>query len=866
MKSVVRLFLIAVFALACLGMQAAADRTFNSARFGALPQLRVSGEQGVSAPFAGVSNGFVLVAGGCNFPDVPAAEGGRKVFYSDVYALEAAMPQGGWRKVGQLPDSVAYGVSVSVPDGVAVIGGTNGRQSLATALLLSYSRGKTAVSSLPPLPVGLDNMAGAYGGGYIYVAGGQTDGVAANRAFRLKWPGGSEWERLPDFPGKARLQPVAAVQSGAERQMFYLLGGYSADGTNGGGLCYDPLYNRWKETSDIAVDGKAVALVGASAVNSGTSFIVCIGGVDRDIFNQALKGAAPGYMLHEPAWYRFRTTLLIYNTITDSWSEMEGAPALARAGSGVVDYADGGKHRWLVINGESKPGVRSADATSVSVSYDASFGWLNWLVLIVYLLAMLWLGFYFMHREKNSDDFFTGGGRIPWWAAGMSIFATMLSAITYMSIPAKAYATDWKYYPMQIFILIVAFPVITYFLPFFRRLKISTAYAYLEQRFCYGVRAMASALFIIFMVARMALVLFLPSLAMSAVTGIDIFLCIILMSAITIAYCTMGGMEAVVWGDVVQGFILIGGALLAAVFLVTQTEGGASGFWDIGMANDKFVLFDFSFDFRSATFWVIVLGGLANNLISYTSDQTVIQRYMTTSSEKAASKSIITNGFLSIFVSIIFYTIGTGLYTFFKTHPAAIDVTMQKTDAIFPFFMMSQLPAGLAGLLIAALFAATMSTISSNINSISTAFTMDMYKKWRPQTGDRKTLSVARWTGIVAGLIGTLIAIVMAVADIQSLLDYFNTILGLLTGAIGGLFIMGIFFKRINAATALIGFIAGTLAVFYMNYFTDANFLLFGFISMFVSVAVALMLSLFSRNRKDIKGLTWKTLDKINSK
>ncbi len=865
MKSVVRYILVAVCVLSCLDMQAA-DRTFNSARFGALPQLRVSGEQGVSAPFAGVSNGVVLVAGGCNFPDVPAAEGGRKVFYSDVYAFEAAMPQGGWRKVGQLPDSVAYGVSVSVPDGVAVIGGTNGRQSLATALLLSYSRGKAAVSSLPPLPVGLDNMAGAYGGGYIYVAGGQTDGMAANRAFRLKWPGGSEWERLPDFPGKARLQPVAAVQSGAERQMFYLLGGYSADGTNGGGLCYDPLYNRWRETSDIAVDGKAVALVGASAVNSGTSFIVCIGGVDRDIFNQALKGAAPGYMLHEPAWYRFRTTLLIYNTITDSWSDMEGAPALARAGSGVVDYADGGKHRWLVINGESKPGVRSADATSVSVSYDASFGWLNWLVLIVYLLAMLWLGFYFMHREKNSDDFFTGGGRIPWWAAGMSIFATMLSAITYMSIPAKAYATDWKYYPMQIFILIVAFPVITYFLPFFRRLKISTAYAYLEQRFCYGVRAMASALFIIFMVARMALVLFLPSLAMSAVTGIDIFLCIILMSAITIAYCTMGGMEAVVWGDVVQGFILIGGALLAAVFLVTQTEGGASGFWDIGMANDKFVLFDFSFDFRSATFWVIVLGGLANNLISYTSDQTVIQRYMTTSSEKAASKSIITNGFLSIFVSIIFYTIGTGLYTFFKTHPAAIDVTMQKTDAIFPFFMMSQLPAGLAGLLIAALFAATMSTISSNINSISTAFTMDMYKKWRPQTGDRKTLSVARWTGIVAGLIGTLIAIVMAVADIQSLLDYFNTILGLLTGAIGGLFIMGIFFKRINATTALIGFIAGTLAVFYMNYFTDANFLLFGFISMFVSVAVALVLSLFSRNRKDIKGLTWKTLDKISSK
>ena len=837
-------------------------QTFNTAKFKVLPQLQVNGGQGVSAPFAGISNGYVLVAGGCNFPDVPAAEGGKKVFYSDVYVLRVGSKDG-WRKVGALKDSVAYGVGVTTPEGVVTIGGTNGRQSLSAARLLSFDGNSLAEKDLPALPVALDNMAGAFGGGYIYVAGGQTDGHAANKAFRLKWPEGKAWETLPDFPGYARLQPAAAVQSGAERQMFYLLGGYSDEGCNNDGLVYDPLYSKWTETSGIYNSEEPITLVGATAVNSGASFIIGIGGVNKNIFDQVMRHPDPTYLTHEPAWYQFRTTLLVYNTITDTWSELEGDSALARAGAAVVDYSSMGRHEWLVINGESKPGVRSTDATSVSVDYDASFGWLNWLVLIVYLLAMLWLGFYFMRREKNSDDFFTGGGRIPWWAAGMSIFATMLSAITYMSIPAKAYATDWKYYPMQIFILIVAFPVITYFLPFFRRLKITTAYAYLEQRFCYGVRAMASALFIIFMVARMALVLFLPSLAMSAVTGIDIFVCIILMSVITIAYCTMGGMEAVVWGDVVQGFILIGGALLAAVFLVTQTEGGASGFWDIGMANDKFVLFDFTFDFRSATFWVIVLGGLANNLISYTSDQTVIQRYMTTSSEKAASRSIITNGFLSIFVSIIFYTIGTGLYTFFKTHPASVDITMQKTDAIFPFFMMSQLPAGLAGLLIAALFAATMSTISSNINSISTAFTMDMYKKWRPQITDKKTLSVARWAGIVSGLVGTLIAIVMAVTDIQSLLDYFNTILGLLTGAIGGLFIMGIFFKRINATTSLIGFIAGTLAVFYMNYFTDANFLLFGFISMFVSVVVALVLSLFSHNKKDIKGLTWKTLEDI---
>lgn len=853
------------------------DKSFNSTVFKPLPQLSVGGPEGVSAPYAGTHNGYLLVAGGCNFPTTPAAEGGAKQFYTNIYAL-GMNGSNQWQPVGNIATAAAYGVSVTLPDGIAIIGGTDGKQSLATTTLLTYSprANKVEQSPLPSLPIGLDNMAGAYGGGYIYVAGGQSNGQSLNRAFRLKYPGGNEWEQLPDFPGQQRLQPVATVQNGAVGPQFYLIGGYSADSTATDGLSYDPISGQWSPLAPISVNGRQAALVGASCVNSGSSFIVCLGGVDRDIFNSALariKAQGPNfqqeqhaYMLHPAEWYKFRSTLLIYNTITNSWTEKPGNPALARAGAALVDFTDGGKHQWIVIDGESKPGIRANDVSSVRIDYTANFGWLNWSVLVLYLLAMLWLGWFFMRREKNSNDFFTGGGRIPWWAAGISIFATMLSAITYMSIPAKAYATDWKYYPMQIMILLVAFPVIKYYLPFFRRLNVSTAYAYLEQRFNYGVRAMASSLFIIFMVARMALVLFLPSLAMSAVTGIDIFVCILLMSVITIAYCTMGGMEAVVWGDVVQGIILVGGALLAAVYLVTQTEGGATGYFDLAMANDKFVLFDWSLDYRSATFWVIIVGGIANNLISYTSDQTVIQRYMTTNSEKSASRSIITNGILSILVSIIFYTIGTGLYTFFKTHPDSLDVTMSKTDAIFPFFMMSQLPAGIAGLLIAALFAATMSTISSNINSISTAFTMDMYKKWRPQATDNKTLSVARYSGIIAGVIGTGIAILMAMVNIQSLLDYFNTILGLLTGAIGGLFIMGIFYQRINAACALIGFLCGTAAVFYMNYFTDANFFLFGGVSMLVSVVVALVLSLLWPNKKDIKGLTWKTLPKTDNK
>jgi Na+/proline symporter len=186
---------------------------------------------------------------------------------------------------------------------------------------------------------------------------------------------------------------------------------------------------------------------------------------------------------------------------------------------------------------------------------------------------------------------------------------------------------------------------------------------------------------------------------------------------------------------------------------------------------------------------------------------------------------------------------------------------MQKTDAIFPFFMMSQLPAGVAGLLIAAVFAATMSTISSNINSISTAFTVDIWKKHRPQLSDKATVQTARLTGIVSGLIGMLIAILMATMNIQSLLDYFNTILGLLSGAVGALFIMGIFFPRIGARAAFVGFVAGTLTVFWMNFCTTANFLLFGFTAIVVSTLVALLLSLAWPERRPLKGFTWKTLE-----
>lgn len=835
----------------------------NTLKVSDLPRLSINGQQGVSGAFAGTVGDKILVAGGCNFPDTPAADGGAKVFYRSVHAFDGKQ----WTAVGDMTAQLAYGASVTVDKGVVCIGGTDGTKSSDRVVLLSLNGDKIQTTALPSLPAGLDNFAASLdkASGYIYVAGGQTDGKPSQKMWRLQYPDGQQWETLPDMPGKGRLQPCVVVQNGNIGTNLYVFGGFTpaADAehpetaeTQAAGLCYNIKTGEWTETAPMM--GGAVALVGAQGVPSGSQHILFFGGVDKDIFTKALRSPEADYLRHTPDWYKFRSDILVYNTITNAWSTTAGDERFARAGAQIVTVGN----EWYIINGESMPGVRSAQVTAVKMSTKANFGWLNWTVLILYLLGMIALGYYFMKRESGAEDFFKGGGRIPWWAAGISIYATMLSAITYMAYPAKAFATDWCYYPMLVTILLVSFPVIHYYLPFFRRLNVTTAYEYLERRFNAVTRLMASALFIIFMVARMALVLYLPSLALTAVTGIDIYICIVLMAAITILYCTMGGVEAVVWGDVVQGFILVGGAIFAVIYLVMGTDGGFSGFIDIASADDKFRLFDWSLSYKSATFWVIIIGGMANNLISYTSDQTVIQRYLTTKDEGEARRSIMMNGIMSVFVSIAFFAIGAGLYTFFKTHPADMDITMAKNDIIFPFFMMSQLPAGLAGLLIAAIFAATMSTISSNINSVATAFSVDFYKRFRPSASDRSVLSCARYTCIISGVLGMAIALLMATWNILSLLDFFQEILGLLSSGLGGLFLMGIFFPRIGGKAALAGFVSGVLAVFVTKYCTETSFLLYGAIGMVVSVLVGYLLSFVFSEKQAADGLTWSTLKK----
>lgn len=475
----------------------------------------------------------------------------------------------------------------------------------------------------------------------------------------------------------------------------------------------------------------------------------------------------------------------------------------------------------------------------------------NIAVFFAYLVGMAAMGVYFSRRNKSTDDYFRGGGKLPWWAVSLSIYATMFSSITFLSVPAMVYHSDMRYLPLTFGILLMAPIVVKWYLPFFRRLNLTSAYEYLEVRFNLACRLFASAAFILFMVARSAIVTYLPAVALSAVVGVDVNWAIALVTVVTVFYCTIGGVEAVVWSDFVQSLILIFGTAIMFAFMVFGTDGGISGFISKGLEAGKFRIFDFALDWTQPCFWVVLVGGIVANLASYTSDQCVVQRYMTTKDEVGAAKSIMFNGVLSFLNSFVFFLLGVALYTFIVSHPGFLPESV-KGDAVFPYFIGFGLPPGISGLLLAAVAAATMSTLSSNLNAAASAFTTDFYRRFAPKASDAALLRCGKVCTVTVGLLGGAFALVLANMDIQSIYDQFQRFLGVLTGGLGCLFFMGIFMKRVNAVGATVGLIVNYVVCFTLDQIGFAgkpHLLLYGALGMVACLVVAPIVSAMTAKR-----------------
>ncbi|SFG39627.1 sodium:solute symporter family transporter [Pontibacter chinhatensis] len=834
-------------------------------------------QPGLAGPVGGVHNNALLLGGGANFPEGLPWEGGKKKYWQDIFVLlKDGQGKYSWHdKTFQLPQPLAYSANVATPQGVVSIGGENEQGIQNAVLLLQWNPAskEVKVEQLPALPLPLTNAAAAVIGNQVYVAGGETTGKASNGFYRLDLSSLSKgWEQLPELP-KALSHAVAFVQSNGEYPALYLIGGRARTESGvselyGSTFRYDPKKNNWKQLSNIS-DGKGneTTLSAATGVITGANYILVFGGDKGNVFTQIEQhNAAIARTTDEAEKARleaarlalqtqhegFSKDIYLYNTVTDAWTKSSELPYAP-----VTTFATRWDNDILIPSGEIRPGVRTPEVLKGNLAPQHYFAWLDYVVVVLYLLLMVGIGMWTSRNQSTTDDYFRGGQRIPGWAAGLSIYGTQLSAITFMSIPAKTYATNWNYFILQMTIILVIPVITTYFIPFYRKLQITSAYEYLEKRFNYVARALASLLYIMLQLGRLAIVLLLPSLALTLVTGINVNLCILLMGIITIFYTMKGGIEAVVWTDVAQVVILLGGALVCLVMIPFQLEADADTIWQTIQQNEKLNILDLTFSLNEPTLWVVILGGLAINVISYGTDQSVVQKYLTTKNEAESKKSMRLGAWMALPSAIIFFSIGTMLYLFFREHPEKVNYQLQSQDAIFPWYIVTELPAGITGLLIAAIFAAAMSTLSSSMNSVTTAIITDFYRRFVPTKSDKSYLSTAKYITLTIGVVGTSLALVMAQWGISSLWDQFNTILGLFTGGLGGLFMLGIFTKRANAKGAITGLLLSGLVQFYISQYTNINLLLYAFTGLASCVIFGYLFSLlFGGQEREHEGLT----------
>ncbi|OHB48385.1 MAG: hypothetical protein A2Y10_19845 [Planctomycetes bacterium GWF2_41_51] len=842
--------------LLCSNFVFAAPDKLSWLNWSQLPILPPTSDQnesfGVAGPFAGIHNDALIIAGGANF--AKPYDQAQKTWHDDIFVLEKNSKN--WQPAGKLNNPIAYGASVSTKYGLLCLGGNDANQTFDDVFLLKWDSKNKKIEKvdLPSLPLPCSNMAAAAIDDVIYVAGGQRT-TSPFSAMKNLWSldlsmiisgGSANWKQLPVWPGEQRAFNITASQHNGKEYCIYVIGGrYQKSPEDSNTITLNDVYefspskykagqSPWKKCSDSPVTINAV-----SSIDVGQSHILIFGAaVSPDSADSNDKGC-------------FSRDVLAYHTITDSFTSIGKMP-LSQVTTTAVKWGN----NIVIPSGEICPRIRTPQIWQAElVKKSTVFGKINFFALIIYLTGMLVVGVYFMRRNKSTDDFFRGGKRVPSWVAGLSIFATLLSSITFIAIPAKVYCTDWTFLAINLIGIPIAPFILICVVPHFIKIDATSAYEYLEKRFNIAVRLFAAFSFILFHIARMAIVMFLPALALSAMTNMSVNTCILLTGVLTVIYCAMGGLEAVAWTDAVQSLVLLGGAGLCLFIMLHGLNGGISEFISVASANAKFHTINWDWSSTSlytSAFWVMIVGGIGQNLVPYVSDQAIVQRYMSVSSAKKVKDSFITSIVAGLFATLLFFCIGTALYVFYKQNPQDLDPSFQN-DAIFPLFITSKLPAGIAGIVVAGIFAAAQSTVSGSIHSISTVVVTDVFKRFSLLKTEKAYLNLARLCVLLFGILGTALALLFASADIKSIWESFMSVLGLFGGSMCGLFLLGIFTKRIGGTAAIMGAFIGAAVLFWVNNYTKTYLVLYasiGIASCFISGY--LISFIFPQKQKDL--------------
>ncbi|MEX2397733.1 MAG: sodium:solute symporter, partial [Balneolales bacterium] len=436
------------------------------------------------------------------------------------------------------------------------------------------------------------------------------------------------------------------------------------------------------------------------------------------------------------------------------------------------------------------------------------------IVFLVYLIGIVLFGLSFYKKERTSADYSTGSGTLPAWVIGLSIFATFVSSISFLALPGVAFLSNWNSYVFSLSIPIAIIMAIKFFIPLYRGVGSPSAYTYLEKRFGPWARMYVSSFWLFTQVMRVAVILYLLALPMYVILDWDMRIIIIITGISVMIYSIMGGIKAVMWTDAIQAIILITGAIVTLGILMFSLPEGPAQFFEVANNHDKFSLGSFGISLTESTFWVVLVYGLFINLQNYGIDQNFIQRYMSARNEKEAISSALGGGLLYVPVSLLFFLIGTGLFVYYNVFPEALPIEFRESgmsDSVFPYFIVNALPVGITGLLIASIFAAGMSTISTSLNSGATVILNDFYNRYNTQSSEKDSVRVLYLSSAVICILG--IAVSFYIIRVESALQIWWNLAGIFSGGMLGLFLLGYFSKKVGNASAAIGVVIGLLVI-----------------------------------------------------
>ena len=452
---------------------------------------------------------------------------------------------------------------------------------------------------------------------------------------------------------------------------------------------------------------------------------------------------------------------------------------------------------------------------------------LDGLVLGCYFIVVLAIGFSFNRRSRSVEGFTAASRNLPGWLTGLSILGTYVSSISFLALPGKAFADNWNPFVFSLSLPIATWVAVKWFMPHYRRSGHVSAYQHLEERFGPWARVYTSFCYLLTQLARMGAVMYLMALPLNVLLGWNITWIILATGVTVTAYTFVGGIVAVIWTDAIQTIVLILGALVCGVIMLFSLPEGPMQLFEIAATHEKFSLGSYGLNMGEATFWVVLIYGLVINLQNFGIDQNFIQRYVASSSDKEARKSVWLGGLMYVPVSAVFFFIGTALYAYYVVNPGQLPeayTTAGSADKVFPWFIITVLPPGVTGLLIAAIFAAAMSTVSTSLNSSATVILNDYYQRFsKSAVSEKKSMRFLHVTTVIWGVFGTLIALAMTRA--QSALDAWWTLAGIFGGGTLGLFLLGLMSRRVMSKAAMIGVSSGILLILWMTLSPDAGFL-----------------------------------------